>query len=442
MKTIFSFEEIDLSEETVSQQHDAQFSRKALDECLEGGIEDDSGLINVVGGQLDAARHIDEIRDMVINAEKTRGLSNNVAQAAQIAVENMCAAAGVVYKPVTFRPQASIATRLENSNVAIEGFAGAIKSVWQKIVEMIRKFIAWVRRKVSRRQIVDKAIKRKADHLGDKLAKEKTSEQKEPAAVKPVIEPKSYINPSIAKRLSIKGSVPQNVELVRAALDHYALMRRFYTAGLQYCMEIALELVDCEKLLKKDGNAFNEAVSNVLGKLMSRSLITTPCKHPPRSFSKGVLLYEEPLIFGDRSYFKTSANSVADITLEDVMAEVGDSTLPSRPDPEQKLYPLSDAHRDAVWKSVTAHAKIMSSFDDRFGVVVDRIDQLTTKLSHLDQTPDADPKDIDRNGRRARLLMRAFNIFAKQFNSISGGLYEYDQQVNNALLDYALLTNE
>ena len=438
MKHLFSLEEIDLQ----TPDHADEVGEDVLTEILESGVEDPSGMFDTVGRQIEVIRQVSDIQDCVSDAGALRGVDQNIANIAQLAVEQLCASISVDYNRVTFKPQESGLARKENSAVALESFSQAARGILAKIVEMIRRCVAWVKAGWARRFGANAVIAKKIERLEDLAEASKASKAETVKQAPTAIEPKSFHNPVLARRLSVGGTVPQNVELVRAANDHFALMRRFYTAAVPYSEEIMNNLVQCEKLIYKDGSEFNLAVSATLGKIMSVSIINRACKNPPRQFPKGVTLYEEPMIFGGKSYFRSSANSIADITLEDIYAAVDASTQVVNIDEDQRLYPLEEVHLSPLATNIAAHARLMNYYADAFEAVVNRADTLAEVLARLDRNPSAKSADVDRSTRRSRQLARAFSSFTKQYNSIATQLYEYDQRVCNALLDYTLMYSE
>lgn len=400
--------------------------------------DDESGLTAVVGKQIDVLRDFDRIDDALISTNQLSGISENTAQALQVAVESMCSAVGVEYKSVEFEPQSSYRARRKNVTVAVESFKEAAKAVWMKVVELLKRFVAWLKRTFALRRAKNASVQAKANRLTDKVRA--AQENKDPAApaVSRVIDPANFIDPVLVTRLNVKGSVPQNVELVRAANDHFAQMRNFYQAGLVYSNIIVGELEQCLDAVNKDGSEFNDKISTVLGQLLSRSIITRVCPKPNRTFSKGVLLYEEPLVFGHRSYYRSSSNSASDITMDDIVSEVAESSSIVRVDPNQKLYALELTHSEVLSKNIQAHVRMIGNWIDQFDRIVERTDRISARASKLDSRPDADARSIERSARRARQITRAFNIFMRQYNSLAGSMISYDHMVCDSLLTYSL----
>lgn len=429
-RLLSALEEIDL-EPNESEVLSSQIEASQVYEF----VEDDSGLFDLAGSSLDSLRRVSAVSDMLVNQNNHSGIGDGTAQALQLAVESICRIEQIEYRPVTFKSQTSFAAKRENCKIAIESFSSAASSIYNKLKELIAKIISWFKKLFESKRIKNKLIQRKIDLAEDKIKERRNSTD--------MPDPQSYFtNQELVKKLHIGGSVPQGINLIRASNDHFKQMNDFYRTGIKYCSTLNDFMLKCLGAINKDGDEFNNLLGEVYSGMLSKSIIDTPAKKADRAYSRGVLLYEEPLVFGDISYFKTAANSVVEINSTDVVARVGQSTTVHSPDLQQKLYVLEEIHYTALRSNIASHASNSVEWLDKFEELIDKADKIRIELDRIDRNKQLSDRDTSRSARRARQLMRAFNMYTVQYNSFSNGVYSYDQVICSALLDYVLASTK
>ena len=384
-----------------------------------------------------AADAVGELVEYLDGANEGQGLQCPEAEALTIAVEHLLRNIGFVggVQSAALEEQSTRRAALHNKTVTMEAFMDVLARIWKRIVEMLAKAYQWLKKVFSARSIRSKVQKERIDRV-----QEATVEAKAKDTISPRTTPRedeTFSNESLHARLAVGLHVPSGLELIRTVQNYVHQMEQLDRAFIALDNEMLKHLESAMHTVNVKGDGFQHAIGVVY-----RLLVTSPIQKrskAPNDYSQGIVLFEEPLVFGNRSYYRTGATSVAQVedggTADDLVAKV-EASFVSRGEPNhsEPMRKLSIEQVEEINKLVLGRWKAADSIRDQRAYNLERLNRLEAEARHLMTRTGS--REIDRANKRATRLAKALSWYTKQRSSIDIGLYNYDEVVLNALLDY------
>ena len=255
-----------------------------------------------------AADAVGELVEYLDGANEGQGLQCPEAEALTIAVEHLLRNIGFEggVQSVALEEQSTRRAALHNKTVTMEAFMDVLARIWKRIVEMLAKAYQWLKKVFSARSIRAKVQKERVERV-----QEATVEAKAKDLITPRTTPRedeTFSNESIHARLAVGLHVPSGLELIRTVQNYAHQMEQLDRAFIALDNEMLKHLETAMHTVNVKGDGFQQSIAVVYSLLLA-SPIQKRSK-APNDFSQGIVLFEEPLVFGNRSYYRTGATSV------------------------------------------------------------------------------------------------------------------------------------
>lgn len=398
--------------------------------------EDDEivGYTGDLGECLDVSDTVEEVVDQLEEPTARMGLGDASADALSIAVEHLLKRCKIEQgaRPV-FESQVTLRTKRANLALAIESFKDVLKKIWERIVALIQKVVAWFKRTFSRRKIVAQADGRKIDRLV------KQAEEQKQAHVAPTAPQLTFTNTVIAARLCVHGRVPAPTSLLGYVHRHHDLVSQIWRVCYSIEQQIERELSDTIRAYTDPSDAFERKMSDLVSLIFSSPLKRRASNQAAlgHGFESGIVLFEEPLVFGGRSLYRTGvvdAGAYRHGVADAVVTVSGGQT--GHVDGSAQLPVLGIDHVEALLRLTRALVEQRNNYIDTFNNLTEKIDALKSQFEHQrDQLRDGPGVD-ERSAKRARSIIRAFSMFFAYRDAYTRGLFHYDENVSAALMLY------
>ena len=325
----------------------------------------------------------------------------------------------------------------ETSLESLEAIKKIGTHIWEMIIRAIDRLVEMFKNYFFGQITYSKAIEKEADSLG-KAAKEAKAKPKHvPENNEPTATVGNVARMIRSKRiftvLNINGKVPAPEQLVQEVKNHFVLMSKYDYAFNMVESTVLKCLSAALREIHKDGDQFQEAISTCQSEICTNNIGRK--MQDQRSFGEldqGYAIYEAPLIFGGKAFYRTGITSGVTISEDKIRFFISDATGAKTDFEIEPIEELSDdqcIHLAALTK--------------------ERVERLNKTLYRRDkntQLIESMKKDIlrirdnkssnERSARRARVFFHVLNMYFKYRETMSGRMVAYDQKVCNAILSY------
>jgi hypothetical protein len=398
-------------------------------DAIDQVVVDDSGLYEKIAQRIDVAKSVGSAVDALKNG--SMGMQATTGSALGVAIECLLNTIGEKAPSVKYLPQASYRARTQNAAVAVEAYGATLAAVWKRLMEMLREFAAFIKKSVAARIAAITSLKTKVGKAEAFVAQKRKAM---PEMNAPVINRPFFTDANLAARLCLaNGSVPQGAELLRKALTHFATMRHLYDANEHVFKSAGLKLGQAADRISTDSTEFPTLIGDALAELQTE-IIHHAYMGSEYEQQPGVKLFEEPLVFGGRSYFRTTVNSVTEFNLGDMVSKTGPSTNAREFDPEQRLYCLSDKNPEELLAAIRAHVSVQSTYLN----LIEGIEKSLDRINKAIEQGISRGELVDAAEQRGRQVSKAISLMMGQVNSVVNDLAVYDNRVGDALITYAI----
>jgi hypothetical protein len=381
---------------------------------------------------LRAADAVEDLTDQLESTNGGVGLSGPACEALTLAVNHLVRKIGMEshHNTAAFEDYGTLKSRQKNHTTSLEAFGSVLKNIWAKIVGMIAKIWDWLKRTFSRANLSARIEEGRLKRQEERLKAERTFPH-----VK-INTDEVFQNPGIHARLCRGKTVPQGAELIRSAIDHNELMRRlgkvFQTLDFDtmQCLENAFEAIHHtgDEFQKHIGEAFDWLLcSPIKGKVSSARV--------NNSYSDGVVLYEQPLIFGNAYFFRSAAESSAKVHSGDIVCTVTTSLEnPVDVDHSQPMHKIDIDQCEELHGVIADGARTSDMIRKDRQRDADRLSRILSLAQGLERS--SGNNEIERTAKRAQLLAKAIGWYTTQRMGIDVHLANYDKAIRSAMLAY------
>ena len=363
------------------------------------------------------------------------GVETGVGTALTTAIEHMLARHQDTSPKIAFEEYSTRRAKLNQTTVAIEGIRDTIKRLWEKLVKMVQSILDWFKRVFNMQSLRWKALTAKNERLGTIIKEAKNNPEK---ANKP--ETGKLSNTRVARTLcegtrvasgeafaqSFHGHNKMMGELHKMLGDHNAEALKFANKAIEY--------------IYKKKEVFEEALTAGLSTVVYNPVHMQRCSDQKRFVDIGsdVVVFELPLVFGNKSFFKTGLVDTGSLKASELHAVVLSSThaVPAGSVSEE-LDPLPAHVFAEIHEQYKEHGNtVLKSEKARQDELRGLYQSLEAKLTSVMKRPGNEPY-VGGNGKRIGNLLSMCHrlITADQIS-----LVDYDQSVQNAALDYAIMS--
>lgn len=369
--------------------------------------------------------------------ETEAGIEPLAGNALVVVVESMLARCGVDKTNICFEEYSTRKMKFDQTKVAIESIRDTLKRIWIRLIEMIKSILNWFKRVFNMQSLRWKALDAKASKVAAKIKEEKSKPANEP--VKPV-EKKTITAARIARVLSEGTKVAHGEEFANSVYNHNAMIADLHKSLGNFnteALKAAEKAVEC---IYKKKDVFDAALTEGLSIVVSNPI------HMPKSsdqkrfgdISPSVVVFELPLVFGNKSFFRTALEHVGDLNSRDLHATVLSSThAPALKAINEELEPLEVHVRETILDLYKEHGNKVLKLEKSRQDEVNRLYQaIQAKLAGILKRPGNEPY-VGGNGKRLGNLL---SMCHSLINADQVSLVDYDQSVQNAVLDYLSLS--
>lgn len=373
---------------------------------------------------------VDNTLDGVVTALESMEviqINHHAGKALMLAVEQICKIDVGDTTKHTFPAFEEFSTKRQKRLVSQESLQ-SIKDFGKKILTMIinaiNKAIEWFKKIFNKQAWKNKANANKAQANKDKL---KIVLQKKEA-----VKEKDIRGEFIIRVLHRNGKVPQGIDLIREANNHFKLMK-----DLDYTFETSERLVlknlsEALKSIHKEGKEFQDKINDCQSEICTSS-IGNRISDRTIDTSQGFAMFEKALTFGDKSFYRTGIIGPAEVNVGDIKAYVGDSTNAKEEldfSAELKALDINDIESlNSIIVSRITRQKLLIDSRDKIDF---KLSDLRKEIIRIQNTKAYEERTI----RRAKVLYHVINMYLVLRNGTDVAVMNYDQKVCEALLTY------
>lgn len=363
------------------------------------------------------------------------GVETEVGTALTTAIEHMLARHPDASPKIAFEEYSTRRAKLNQTTLAIEGIRDTLKRLWQRLIEMIRSIVNWFKRVFNMQALRWKAIQAQNERLGEKIKEAKASGVVNKIdAVKP-----GFIRfANAARTLCVGTAVPTGISFAQHVHDHNAVMTDLHklfgdnnAAALKYT-ETAIE-----KIYSKQA-AFETALTSGFSEVVYCPAVMKHSSDQKRfgPLSDGVIVFELPLIFGNKSLFRTAIEHTASLNPGDLHTKVLSSThAPSPTSISDEVEKMDPDVRETVYTLYKDYGNKVLRFEkERHDQINSLYRSLQAKLEGILKRPGNEPFVSGRGKSVGQLLAMCHHLI----DSDLVGLVSYDQTVQSAIQRYAI----
>ena len=376
---------------------------------------------------------VDEIATQMDSVEG--GMEPAAGQAVAVAIEHFCRKHNAIEKKIAFEEYSTRRNKEQQAVVALEGIRDTLRRIWQKILAMLKAIIGWFKEVFNRQRLRRAALDNKHQRLGEKIKTVKAAavtQDREPP------KPGKLRAPNVVRVLNVRGSVPEGIKLVQMAYDHNQKLQHAYKAFGESEERVLVSIEKAVSRIYKEGQAFRDALNSGFQEIVSLP-ITMPRSRDQHRFgelSKGMIVFESPLVFGNRSIFRTGLEAESTMGPADVHCGVfSSSDAPSATSFDTDIDKLKPEEVDIIYELYKEHGnKFAKVQEERRHNAIKKLETLESQMHSIERNPGNQPFVTNR-GRQIHQLIA---MTKKLMSSDDVSIVVYDQAVQNALLDYAI----
>lgn len=404
-------------------------------ETVEAGllkVNDDEAAAAQVDEQteeaVEVATALEEMATCLQSAAGNGGLSRDAAGALNVAVEHMLKRIGM---PVEHRQMPAlesyggVSSRVAATQMALENLAEKAKQIWEKIVEAIKKSIAWLVERF-------KAVFDTAGKLGvraEELAKAATRATGEPKA-------KQLDNSRLASSLHIEGKT----EGVIAGIERLVKISDDVFSGAVERMNVYKKLADAENLdqIVKMGGELSE-----FRHAQYKTVENPETQGLPKQPQGTVLRRSDELPGGKAILVTASLGDNGELSMEQlaeifasVKAQIGDGWPKVELAEDAKLATLSGADAGKLAETVAGLAGVIKKFEADLNIIKT---SKTAVVTALEEKAKADKAEGDA-AKENKALRSMITSMGRLVDNPIAGLSAYALNTGKHALDYVALS--
>lgn len=369
--------------------------------------------------------------------ENEAGVEPMAGNALIVVMESMLARCGVEKPNICFEEYSTRKMKADQTKVAVESIRDTLKRIWIRLIEMIKSILNWFKRVFNMQSLRWKALDAKADKIADKIKQEKAKPST--ASVRPA-EKKTLTSARLARVLSEGTKVVHGEAFANSVYNHNAMIADLHKSLGNFNADALKAAEKAVEYIYKKKDVFDAALTEGLGIVVSNPI------HMPKSsdqkrfgdISPDVVVFELPLVFGNKSFFRTALERVGSLNPHDLHATVLSSThAPAIKAIDDELQPLEAHVRNAVLDLYKEHGNKVLRLEKSRQDEINRLYQaIQAKLAGILKRPGNEPY-VGGNGKRLGNLL---SMCHSLINADQVSLVDYDQSVQNAALDYLSLS--
>lgn len=429
---VSNYSDTDLStnDSAVNSAHDVDFAPEEAIRALDRQHQDTSRALETVNT-------LDGIVNILEN--NPEGLSSGAGTALAVAVEAICSINVFSSDKVRIPAFEEFSTRNHKKAVAQQALEGIVefgKKVWDYLINAIKAVIGFFKELLFGQEANNKKISEHVDECKkeqQELKKETKEIEQTFAQAKREGNPLTVSSAQITNALKINGKVPTGPALITELRNHFKLMDKFDYAikmsenKILSLFEIAL------RSIHKDGTFFQDAINDCQSLICSNDFFKKA--NNQKEFGElpaGFGMFEAPLIFGDRTAYRTAIIGQADVSEKSIRFFIAKSE--NAPEDVENI-PLPVLQINEVEDALTI---VRKHVQDRTGTIRQRQDT-QSRLERLQ-------KDIvrirdgasyqERSSRRAKVMFHVFNLYSEYRTAMCGKLPAYDERIVRASMAY------
>lgn len=409
-----------------------------VDLSLAGDVPDEA-VIDQINKLEDTAETVGVLDGLADRLEKNeRGLEPGEGAALSAALEHLCNTVGSPRKFV-FREYSTDRGRLQQCKVAVEGIRETVSELVKKIVQMVQKLFQWLKQVLSFRKAQTQALRTRCERAQHIHSEAKATKQ--PVAVATL---KTDVNkdlpikrPHIYRVLKRGSHGVQYGTLIQDLKRHNKIMLDAYHAFGENNTAVALSVDRSLGAINND--EFQRYLMEALTDAASLP-VAMPKSHDQNRFgelSPGVSVFEEELVFGEKSVFRTAGNGSGDLMIRDIHFAVVSSTNSKNHQADPNGLPSLDANTiDELMRIQREHVEqVLVPALVKNEEMLEEVNRIEHHLTTLRNRGD----DIDRRkASRITILMQLLAMLQRLIGTADVGLANYDKAVQTAVTDYAV----
>lgn len=411
---------------------------EVVDLSLQGQASDEAVIdqINRVEEVADTVCALDNIAaKLEASLEGVEPAQGNTLMAA---VESLFLNAGVVRK-FAFEEYSTQRGKQRQTQLVLEGIRETIGELIKKIVAMVQKFFQWLKQVLTFRKAQTQAVRARCEKAQHVVAEAKANKAPVPeATLKSEVNKDLPINKPHIFRVLKKGTHGvDHTKLLDDLKHHNKMMLDAYHVFGENNTAVALST---DRAL---GSINNDDFQRYLMEALTDAA-SLPVEMPKSSdqnrfgeLSPGVAVYEEELVFGEKSIFRTAASGSGDLMVGDIHFAVMSSTKSKNIQSNGHGLPALPAHEiEEILRTQRDHVEhVLVPSLVKNEEMLEEIKRIENHLTVLrNRGDDTDRKKAGRIG----LLMQLLAMLQRLIGTTDVGLANYDKAVQSAVSDYAV----
>lgn len=415
---------------------------EVIDLSLQGQAPDEAVVdqINRVEEIAETVGALDSIASKLEAAPE--GLEPSHGNALAAAVESLCLSAGIERK-FAFEEYSTQRGKQRQTQIVLEGIRETIDQLIKKIVAMVQKFFQWLKQVLTFRKAQTQAVRARCEKAQHVVAEVKAKKQAVPeATLKSEVNKNLPIHKPHIFRVLKKGTRGVEPTKLLDDLKHHnkMMLDAFHVFGEN---NAAVALSTDRALGAINNDEFQRYLMEALTDAAS-----LPVQMPKSSdqnrfgeLSPGVAVYEEELLFGEKSIFRTAASGAGDLMVSDIHFAVMSSTKSKNVQSNGEGLPsLSATLIEEIIRTQRDHVEhVLVPALVKNEEMLEEIKRIETHLTALrNRGDDADRKKAGRIG----LLMQLLAMLQRLIGTTDVGLANYDKSVQTAVSEYAVASCE
>ena len=370
--------------------------------------------------------------------ESEQGFQTAGGQAVAVAVEGLLSRVKMKAN-ICFEEYSTQRKRLSQHQIAIEGIRDVLSKLWEKIKEIVMRIINWFKGLFDRRNARVASLKAKMDTLGDKIEQKKSSPKKEEPVVASDIDHNFINSTHLFRFISINGVVPEYEKFMSLYAEHTKQVETLYLhLGAQIDKVIA-GANGAMKTVYKKGQGFSDYVDSTYSNAYGLPFQMPKSRDQERfgQLSPGVTVYEMPLVFGEKAFFRTGLYDSKHIYPKDlhcgVMSKTGAHPYPTnarvRKLTQDEVGRLHDVAKDH-------YNHFIKKQQDRYHEVKQNLEEIEHSLKSIQSRKDTESDRILTG--RCRRINDIIVTVSRLLPACDSALFQYDLDVYDAALSWGI----
>lgn len=372
----------------------------------------------------------------ILSEERTEDNQTNASAALMVAVEHLGRLALRGKQPAlpAFEEFSTRREKLKVTQEALDEITALGKRIFKAIIAAIKKAYAYFAKLFTKQKMAEKDL---ANATKESAKQASDVKQKSPNGADKVVKIKPvFISRSVSSVLNAGGKVIDGAMLVSAFQQHVKDMQALeYAFALTEKNTIAFMRGALQHVHKGQAD-FDDFVDSALSEICTSNLAAR-CGNQKFAgvLEQGFALFEKPLVFANKAYYRTGVVAACDVDVGDIKAfisvQAGLNADLSSIEGEE-IHILTMAQIEALSPILRHRTEVVNRVIDNREFAQDALDRFSKELDRLS----AAEKYGNTAAHRSKQMYHVLNLYLKYRTGADAAMLGYDQKVRRAILKY------